>query len=124
TTLAGSVLMIYGTDSALVRELSVFIKGFTLFYWVLGTWWIPLLIALGVWRQIVNHYPFTYDPQVWGMALPIAMYSVGATKLCNALDRGDLMIFPYTPIFASIGVWLDILVGIVFSLMRIQFRRM
>src|SRR5699024_6832050 len=92
--------------------------------WVLGTWWIPLLIALGVWRHIVNHYPFTYDPQMWGMAFPIAMYTVGTTKLSIALDLGFLMIIPYTTIFAAIGVWLAILVGMVFSLMRKQLRRM
>lgn len=124
TTLAGSVLMIYGMDSALIRELGIFIKGFTLFYWVLGTWWIPLLVTLGIWRHIVNHYPFTYDPQMWGMAFPIAMYTVGTTKLSIALDLGFLMTIPYITIFAAIGVWLAILAGMVFSLTRRQLRRM
>ncbi len=118
TTLAGSVLMIYGMGSPLVRELEAFIKGFTLFYWVLGTWWIPLLITLGVWRHVMNHYPFTYDPQMWGMAFPIAMYTVGTTKLSLALDLEFLMVIPHITIFAAIGVWLSILAGMVFSLKR------
>lgn len=122
TTLAGSVLMIYGMESSLVRELEVFIKGFTLFYWVLGTWWIPLLVTLGVWRHIMNHYPFTYDPQMWGMAFPIAMYTVGTTKLSIALETEFLMVIPYITIFAAIGVWLSILAGMVFSLVRRQLK--
>src|SRR5699024_6385980 len=49
TTLVGSVLVLDG--SGIVPELEIFIKGFTLFFWALGTWWIPLLIILGVWRH-------------------------------------------------------------------------
>ncbi|WP_411842562.1 tellurite resistance/C4-dicarboxylate transporter family protein [Salinicoccus sp. HZC-1] len=123
TTLAGSMLMIYGTEFSLVEELMVFIKGFTLFYWVLGTWWIPLLVSLGIWRHILNHYPLTYDPQMWGMAFPIAMYTVGTTKLSMALDFEFLMIIPYITIFAAIGVWLSILVGMVIKLRKRQFGR-
>lgn len=120
TTLAGSVLMIYGMESSIIRDLEAFIKGFTLFYWVMGTWWIPLLITLGVWRHIVNRHPFTYDPQMWGMAFPIAMYTVGTTNLSIALDLEFLKIIPEITIFAAIGVWLSILIGMIVKLGKRQ----
>lgn len=122
TTLGGSVLLIYGTESGLIIDFEIFIKGFTLFYWVLGTWWIPLLIILGVWRHIVNHYPFTYDPQMWGMAFPIAMYTVGTTNLSIALELEFLMFIPHVTIFAAFGVWLAILTGMGFSLTKRQLK--
>lgn len=111
TTLAGSVLVLNGTG--LVAELEIFIKGFTLFFWALGTWWIPLLIILGVWRHIVNHYPLSYTPDMWGMAFPIAMYTVGTVNLSVALDLEFLMIIPRLTIFAAVIVWLLIMAGLI-----------
>lgn len=110
TTLAGSVLVLNSTG--IVAELEIFIKGFTLFFWALGTWWIPLLVTLGVWRHIVNHYPLTYTPDMWGMAFPIAMYTVGTANLSMALELEFLMIIPKVTIFAAIIVWLLIMAGL------------
>ena len=36
--------------------LRPFIAGFTLFFWATATWWIPLLLILGVWRHVVQRY--------------------------------------------------------------------
>ena len=111
TTLAGSVLILNG--SGIAGELATFIKGFTLFFWVLGTWWIPLLIILGIWRHGVNRYPLSYTPELWGMAFPIAMYTVGTVNLAYALDLEFLMIIPRVTIFAAAGVWLLIMIGLI-----------
>lgn len=111
TTLAGSVLVLNG--SGIIGELEIFIKGFTLFFWALGTWWIPLLIILGAWRHIVNRYPLSYTPEMWGMAFPIAMYTVGTTNLAMALDLEFLMIIPRLTIFAAVLVWLLITAGLI-----------
>ena len=44
-------------------------KGFTVFYWATGTWWIPMLIILAVWRHVYKRYPVKYDPLVLGSSL-------------------------------------------------------
>ena len=31
-----------------------FLEGFTLLFWAAGTWWIPLLVILGVWRHAIG----------------------------------------------------------------------
>lgn len=111
TTLAGSVLILNG--SGIIGELEIFIKGFTLVFWALGTWWIPLLITLGAWRHIVNRYPLSYTPEMWGMAFPIAMYTVATTNLAMALDLEFLMIIPRITIFAAALVWLLIMAGMI-----------
>lgn len=43
------------------------IKGFTIFYWATGTWWIPMLLLLGVWRYLYKRFPLHYDPLYWGV---------------------------------------------------------
>src|SRR5690606_24734925 len=40
TTLAGSTLLLNAEAAPLLVELAPFVKGFTLFFWSAGTWWI------------------------------------------------------------------------------------
>src|SRR5699024_3428373 len=118
TTLAGSVLLIHGTGAGIIADLEIFIKGFTLFFWVLGSWWIPLLITLGIWRHIVRRYPLSYTPEMWAMAFPIAMYTVGTIHLSIVLEMEFLMIIPYITIFGAAGVWLFVFAGMAVHLGR------
>jgi len=41
-------LIIAAPGWALLNEIVPFLKGFTLFFWAAGTWWIPLLIQQGM----------------------------------------------------------------------------
>lgn len=63
TTLAGARLIPAAPESRLIGELSPFLKGFTLFFWAAGTWWIPLLLVLGFRRHLYKRFPLRYDPQ-------------------------------------------------------------
>jgi hypothetical protein len=40
------------------------------------TWWVPLLVIIGVWRHARRHWPLTYDPALWSVVFPLGMYSV------------------------------------------------
>ena len=57
TTLAGAGLIIAAPGWPLLNEFIHFLKGFTLFFWAAGTWWIPLLIVLGFWRHVYKRFP-------------------------------------------------------------------
>ena len=70
TTLAGARLIIAAPEWTVLNELMPFLKGFTLFFWAAGTWWIPLLLILGFWRHVYKRFPLRYDPQYWGMVFP------------------------------------------------------
>jgi len=120
TTLAGSVLLIHGMGPGIIMDLEIFIKGFTLFFWVLGTWWVPLLITLGIWRHIVRRYPLSYTPEMWAMAFPIAMYTLGTIHLSTVLEMEFLMIIPYVTIFGAVGVWLAVMCGMALHLGKRQ----
>ena len=48
STLAGSLRIINVADAPFLHSLFPFIKGFTVFYWATGTWWIPMLLLLAL----------------------------------------------------------------------------
>lgn len=102
STLTGTWLLDIAGLSPTVAELVPFIKGFTLFFWAVGTWWIPMLLVLGVWRYLIRGFPFSYDPLYWGGVFPLGMYSVCTYRLTQVLDVPFLT--PLARLFALIAL--------------------
>lgn len=113
TTLAGASLIGRGTNFPLIVEIMPFLKGFTLFFWSAGSWWIPLLFLLGIWRHGIKKVPLSYDVQYWGMVFPLGMYTVCTFQLANALQLPFLLVIPRVTIFIATGAWLATFVGLV-----------
>jgi tellurite resistance protein TehA-like permease len=117
TTLAGARLIIAAPSLELLSAMAPFLKGFTLFFWAAGTWWIPLLLILGVWRHIRKRFPLVYDPLYWGMVFPLGMYAVCTLQLSKALNFEPLVIIPRYFVFAAIAAWLVVFIGLIHSLL-------
>ncbi|MBM7553192.1 tellurite resistance/C4-dicarboxylate transporter family protein [Thalassobacillus pellis] len=112
-TLAGSTLILHAEEWSLLGEITPFIKGFTLFFWIAGTWWIPLLIILMFWRHIYNRYPLGYDPQFWGMVFPLSMYTSSTYQLSKALELPFLTVIPKFMVFVALAAWIPGFIGLV-----------
>ncbi len=116
TTLAGSTLILHAADWPLLVELAPFLKGFTLFFWITGTWWIPLLFILMIWRHLYHRYPLTYDPQFWGMVFPLAMYTTSTLQLSKALGVRVLVPISHWMVYGSMAAGLAVVVGLIHHL--------
>jgi tellurite resistance protein TehA-like permease len=85
TTLAGSTLILRVGHWPVLDLIAPFLPGFTLFFWAASTWWIPLLIALMVWRYVIRREVPSYEPALWGMVFPLAMYTTATFQLSRAI---------------------------------------
>ncbi len=81
TTLAGVTLIETHTDWPVIIQIRTFLLGLSLMFWSIGSWWIPIVIALGIWKHLYKKAPILYDPQYWGLVFPLGMYAVCTLKL-------------------------------------------
>lgn len=117
STLAGSQLILNAGDAPLMHDMLPFIRGFTVFYWATGTWWIPMLLFLGVWRHWLKRFPFRYDPLYWGAVFPLGMYAASTKKLTEALHIGFLDAVPKVFLVLGLAAWAVLFISQIRSLL-------
>src|SRR5690554_681846 len=105
STLAGSTLILNSQNWSFIQEILPFLKGFTLFFWAIGSWWIPLIVILGIWRHVFKQFPLKYHPQYWGMIFPLGMYTACTIKLSQAIELPFLMWIPSFFIYIALIAW-------------------
>ncbi len=122
STLAGAELLEHAALSPVVGSLVSFIEGLTLFFWAIGSWWIPMLVVLGVWRHLIRGVAFAYDPLYWGGVFPLGMYSVATGHF--ATDTAAPFLMPLSKAFMMIGVaaWIATFAGMADSLLNNRSR--
>lgn len=118
STLAGATLLDQSALSSIVAQLTPFIKGFTLFFWAIGSWWIPMLLVLGVWRYLIRGVPFAYDPLYWGGVFPLGMYSVCTDRLAHVLNASFLMPLSASFMVIAIAAWTATFAGMLDSRLK------
>lgn len=119
STLAGCRVVGLADQAPLIAELLPFVKGMTLLFWTTATWWIPVLLTLGVWRHLRRGYSLGYDHGFWSAVFPLGMYSVATRSLVPALG------LPFLTSLADLFVWVALVAwgltaaGLVAHLVRI-----
>jgi tellurite resistance protein TehA-like permease len=117
STLAGTMLLAATPASPLLGELTPFIKGLTLLFWSTATWWIPMLIILGIWRHLYRRFPLRYDPLYWGAVFPLGMYAACTFRLTKVMSAESLMFIPRGFIYIALAAWALTLLGLIRQLL-------
>lgn len=98
SSLAGSELSALppGPFVDTVRELA---RGAALVLWVIASWLLPGLFAMGWWRHVTHRIPLRYDASLWSIVFPLGMYAVASHSL--ALHEH----LPWLHGIGSVWVW-------------------
>ncbi len=118
STNAGSTLIANPPELEFLQAMRPFVDGTTLILWAWGTWWIPLLVILGVWRHVVRRYPLRYHPAYWNLVFPLGMYTVATYRLSLAADYTALQAVSRVTIWIAFAAWLATMAGLVHSNVR------
>lgn len=123
TTLAGASLILAAPEWPFLQVIGPFLKGFTLLFWAFGTWWIPLLIILGIWRHLIRRYPLSYNAQYWGMVFPLGMYTACTLRLSDALELEILAQIPRYFVWVALSAWVLVTLGLVVAIVQLASSR-
>jgi tellurite resistance protein TehA-like permease len=117
STLAGTVLVAAAPHSPVLTQILPFVRGFTLLWWATATWWIPMLVILGIWRHVVRRFPLRYDPLYWGAVFPLGMYTVCTARLSQAVDAAYLMTVSRAFVYVALAAWTVVAAGLAWHLL-------
>lgn len=121
STLSGATLILHIGETSGFQDFIPFLKGFSLFFWATGSWWIPIIFILGIWRHVYKHIPLFYHPQYWGMVFPLGMYTVCSWRLAQALDLQYLKLIPTYFVYIAFTAWGIAFAGLLISLVKLFF---
>ena len=116
STLAGTMLLAAAPSSPVLGQVLPFVRGLTLMWWATATWWIPMLVILGVWRHVYRRFPLRYDPLYWGAVFPLGMYTACTARLASVVDAPYLSVVPAVTIYVALVAWAVTMFGLVGSL--------
>ena len=116
TTLAGARLLMVADQSAVLAPFKTFIPGFTLFFWATATWWIPLLVSVGIWRHFCQRLPLSYDPQYWSLVFPLGMYSSATFAFAQAVELPFLETLARWFAWFALTAWIITFMGLLAQL--------
>ncbi len=118
STRAGIALIHDADRLPLLTEILPFLKGMALLFWATASWWIPLLLALAVWRHIRQHFPLTYDHGYWAAVFPLGMYTECTQNLIQEFHLPFLGLIPTVFLCLALGAWLATFLGLLLHLFR------
>ena len=115
STNAGAVLIMTDSHVAYLNTMEGFIAGVTLIAWAWATWWIPLLLLLGVWKHIVHRVPIRYTLTLWSLVFPLGMYALASLRLSLAAEVPALRVMSAMMVWIALAAWLATAAGLILA---------
>jgi tellurite resistance protein TehA-like permease len=104
SVLAGAQILLLPADP-LVTAARPVIAGMCVILWAFGTWLIPFLLGMGVWRHLIRKVKLSYEPGLWSIVFPVGMYGVASRELGKALHVSWLATLGSDEAWLAFAVW-------------------
>jgi tellurite resistance protein TehA-like permease len=105
SVLAGAKDLALPAGIPVVRATAGFIEGFSFALWAFGTWWIPLLVIMGLWRHVAQRWPLSYEPALWSVVFPLGMYSVATLTFGKAAGTALMEPLARFMFWVAVAAW-------------------
>ena len=105
-------------EAPIVDATRGLIAGLSVVFWAFGSWLIPVLVAAGWWRHVINRIPLRYEATLWSIVFPLGMYGVAGYYLGHADHLPIVSAIGYTETWVALGAWL-----LTFAVMLIHLLR-
>lgn len=115
TTNAGSMLILADSGVSFLQSMRPLIDGVTLVMWAWATWWIPLLLMLGIWKHGIRRVPLSYTPMLWSLVFPLGMYAVATLRLSLAAEFPPLKLISQGMIWVALAAWTATALGFIYA---------
>lgn len=111
TTVAGVRLLEIPAPTAFLVTMRSYIEGFTVMMWAWGTWWIPLLVIIGIWKYWVSREPARYHPALWSIVFPLGMYAAAVQLLSRIPGLEFLRVMGPICTWIAFAAWVLVAAG-------------
>ncbi len=115
---AGAILVARGGATPFLRSLQPFLGGVTLATWAWATWWIPLLLLLGLWKHGIHRRSIGYTPMLWSIVFPLGMYAAATLRLSEIAAVPALGSLSWAMMWVALAAWCATGVGLIAALLR------
>lgn len=104
STLAGSVLINVMQDVIEFQSFIPIMKLLTMLFWVEGTWWIPIVASMAIWKR--RRLKLTYSADYWSLVFPLGVYTFCTWHLAEVLSLPFLKRIPDVFIYFAWIAWI------------------
>jgi tellurite resistance protein TehA-like permease len=102
---AGSSLLLTDPIIPLLVDLQPSVQMISIMLWTWATWWIPLLVMIGLWKHFYKKIPLKYEPTMWSIIFPLGMYTVATNNLALSSEFQPLLLLSRAMLLIALVSW-------------------
>ncbi len=95
------------------------IKVFSILFWIAGSWWIPAIIFLEIWRH--KSISLKYNSGYWSLVFPLGVYTACTWQLGGETELSFLREISYVFIYIAWVAWLITFIAMCSKLIKTYF---
>ena len=119
STLSGILLIKSIGNVAIFQEYIPTIKLLSNLFWIAGTWWIPAIIFLEIWRQ--RTISLKYNAGYWSLVFPLGVYTACTWQLADETGFSFLKEISSVFIYIAWIAWLITFIAMCVGIIRRYF---